>query len=437
MKTQFAIFGTVVSLLAFYSGFAQQPGIQYWRPFDQDGTGIFESTKQDTIIYNGMKVRVGGAFAQQFQMLNHSTSFTSDEATGQLIEIKKGFNNATANLNIDVQLDDGVRLELITYLSARHHQEAWVKGGYIQFDKLPFNSAGLDKIMEYLTFKIGHMEINYGDAHFRRTDNGNAIYNPFVGNYIMDAFNTEIGAEAYVKASGFIGLLGVTEGEIKGDVKAGGDRSPSVYSKLGYDNQFTDDLRIRLTGSLYTTKESGASNYLYSGDRGGSRYYYVMEPKKYIDYRAGGAVTSTSSVNRPSSGRWNPGFSNSVTSVVINPFVKFKGLEVFGLYEVSKGAADNETTDRKVNQMAAEVIYRFLRNENIYVGARYNQVSGELSGSISDADITRAQFIAGWFINKHILTKLEYVKQNYNGFSGNLYENGQFDGVMIEAVIGF
>ena len=39
------------------------------------------------------------------------------------------------------------------------------------------------------------MEINYGDAHFRRSDNGNAIYNPFVGNYIMDAFTTEIGGE--------------------------------------------------------------------------------------------------------------------------------------------------------------------------------------------------------------------------------------------------
>ena len=47
--------------------------------------------------------------------------------------------------------------------------------------------------------RVGHMEINYGDAHFRRSDNGNAIYNPFVGNYIMDAFTTEIGGEVYLK----------------------------------------------------------------------------------------------------------------------------------------------------------------------------------------------------------------------------------------------
>ena len=43
--------------------------------------------------------------------------------------------------------------------------------------------------------RVGHLEINYGDAHFRRSDNGNAMYNPFVGNYILDAFTTEIGGE--------------------------------------------------------------------------------------------------------------------------------------------------------------------------------------------------------------------------------------------------
>jgi len=437
MKTQFTVLIAAVIFAYTHAGFAQQPEVQFYRPYNQDGAGIFEPTKQDTIIYNGVKVRVGGAFAQQFQMLDHSTSFISDEPTGQLVELRDGFNNATANFNIDVQLDDGIRLELITYLSARHHQEAWVKGGYIQFDKFPFlNSAGVDKIMEHLTLKIGHMEVNYGDAHFRRTDNGNAIYNPFVGNYIMDAFNTEIGAEAYVQASGFIGMLGVTEGEIKGDVKAGAIKKPSVIGKIGYDGQINEDLRLRLTGSVYTTKES-SRNYLYAGDRAGSRYYYVLEPLKYIDYRAGGAVTSTSAVNRPTSGRWNPDLSNSITAVMINPFVKFKGLEFFGIYEIAQGASDNDVADRKVTQFGGEVLYRFLKNENIYLGARYNKVGGELSSSLADADITRMQLAAGWFINKNILAKLEYVKQNYNGFSGNIYENGQFDGVMIEAVIGF
>ena len=62
------------------------------------------------------------------------------------------------------------------------------------------------------------MEINYGDAHFRRSDNGNAIYNPFVGNYIMDAFTTEVGGEVYLKTSNVIAMGAITGGEIRGTV---------------------------------------------------------------------------------------------------------------------------------------------------------------------------------------------------------------------------
>jgi hypothetical protein len=122
-----------------------------------------------------------------------------------LIGIGSGFNLATANLNIDAQLADGIRVNLITYLSSRHHPEAWVKGGFFQIDKLPmFNSEALDNLMDYVTFRVGHFEINYGDGHFRRTDNGNAMHNPFVGNYILDAFTTEIGAELYFRHNGFL-----------------------------------------------------------------------------------------------------------------------------------------------------------------------------------------------------------------------------------------
>ena len=85
-----------------------------------------------------------------------------------------------------------------SYLSARHHQETWVKDGYLLIDASPIENACSTSIMEYTTLRVGHFEVNYGDSHFRRSDNGNAMYNPFVGNYIIDAFTTEIGAEAYV-----------------------------------------------------------------------------------------------------------------------------------------------------------------------------------------------------------------------------------------------
>ena len=430
MKTQ------LLSIVAFIllSGtlvMAQEQQIQNNRPVNKDGISLFEPIKDNQATFNGFNVKLGGAFTQQFQMLNHSNDGEGDE----LKKIKNGFNNAVANLNIDVQLDDGIRLEIITYLSSLHHTEAWVKGGYIQFDKLPFlKSEGIDKLMEKMTFKIGHMEINYGDGHFRRTDNGNAIFNPFVGNYVMDAFDSQIGAEAYFRTNGLILMAGITEGEIKGNIAANSPEDgygPAFYGKVGYDKQINDELRLRLTGSVYTTEDFNNTNHLYDGDRTGSRYYNVIQEGSF---RAG---------------RYSPGFKKQVTSLMLNPYVKFQGIEFFGMMERATGANGSydandvwtynvDDDDRVINQMSGEVIYRFLPSENLFVGARYNVVSGNLETEIvDDAKIKRIQLGAGWFLTKNILAKVEYVKQQYDGFDTGIYKGAQFDGLMIEAVIGF
>src|SRR6266496_1358631 len=110
---------------------------------------------------------------------------------------------------ISVLLIGDIMIKKVTYLSTRHHNEAWVKGGYLQFDKLPFKGKVWDDIMKVTTLKLGHMEINYGDAHFRRSDGGNSIYNTFAENYILDAFATEIGGEVYVHKNGLFGMVGV------------------------------------------------------------------------------------------------------------------------------------------------------------------------------------------------------------------------------------
>lgn len=405
--------------------------ISYFRSPDQKGINVFETTKENTTEYTGLKVRLGGNFAQQFQALNHENEVFVDgegNATNVLMPINPGFNLATANLNVDVQLADGIRLNMVTYLSSRHHVEAWVKGGYIQFDKLPFNSDVFDEIMRYVTIKVGHMEVNYGDGHFRRSDNGNAIYNPFVGNYIMDAFNTEIGGEIYFQKDGLLAMVGVTNGEIKGDIKNGGEdgkMAPSLLGKVGFDRQMNNDLRLRLTGSIYYTAKS-AANHIYDGDRAGSRYYSVM-------------VADGASDNFRS-GRFNPGYRSAVTAIMVNPFVKVKGLEVFGLYEYAKGgsAIEKENDELRVwNQLAVEALYRFLGNESLFVGARYNTVfeGGDVS---TPQSIDRIQIGAGWFLTPNILLKGEYVNQTYTNFpTDGLYNEGLFKGLVFEAVVGF
>ena len=134
-------FMSAIMLILFaQSVYAQQPALQYFRPQDQRGVNIFETSKTDSTTYEGVKVRLGGGFAMQFQSLRQNNN------EGNLADLGSDFNLPTANLNIDVQLHDGVRMHLRNYFSSRHHNEAWVKGGHIQIDKLDFIKPGLMEI---------------------------------------------------------------------------------------------------------------------------------------------------------------------------------------------------------------------------------------------------------------------------------------------------
>src|SRR5215213_6288937 len=199
-------------------GTAQQITIQNYRPTDRRGLNVFEAPKNDGVPYDGFKLMLGAAFTQQFQTIDHSNTAAPRIVNGvdqnKLVEIGPGFNNAVANLYITAQLARGISVHMTSYLSSRHHSETWVKDGYLQIDSSPLDVPVLNSIMRYTTIKFGEMEVNYGDSHFRRTDNGNAIYNPFVGNLIMDAFTTEAGAEIYVQHNGFLAMVGSTAGQL-------------------------------------------------------------------------------------------------------------------------------------------------------------------------------------------------------------------------------
>src|SRR5690606_20218544 len=193
------------------------------------------------VEFTGFKLDFGAAFTSQVQDLAHRNTAVPNMVNGvdanQLQNIGFGFNNSTANAVLHAQLAPGIRVQLTSYLSARHHNETWVKDGFIQIDASPLDVPLLNKVMEFTTVKIGHFEVNYGDFHFRRSDNGQAMYNPFVGNAIMDAFTTEVGAEAVVQKNGFLAVAAITNGEIRGQLARPADRDPAHMLKVGYDKQ--------------------------------------------------------------------------------------------------------------------------------------------------------------------------------------------------------
>src|SRR5688572_14548485 len=126
---------TAIALTIPLAGISQEEKVwygrpEYWRPYDKTGINIFETGKTDNLTsYEGQKLRIGAGFTQQFQNLKHSNdNADANGETNKLYALAPGFMTAQANLFLDVQLYDGIRLNVTTYLSSRHHNEAWVKG---------------------------------------------------------------------------------------------------------------------------------------------------------------------------------------------------------------------------------------------------------------------------------------------------------------------
>lgn len=438
---------------------AQTGEIQYSRSWNKDGINVFEPVKtSQQAEFDGFKLRIGGSFTQDYQNLTHSNK--PSKTANLLYGVAKkedstkvnlqGFNLAMANLNFDFQIEDGIRVSLENYMSSRHHSEFWVKGGYVQIDKLPM-FGNPQWFTDYVRVKIGHFTPNFGDMHFRRTDGGNSMFNPYVENYILDAFSTEIGGEVYIfPTKSVMAMVGMTSGFINGNVdyfpeavNASGvvptKKSPSVYGKLAFDRDF-NEFRFRLSGSIYNNPNI-SRNTLYAGDRTGSHYFLVMEP----GLTNGAATTSAAQFT---SGRFNPDVPNRVTAIMINPFLKYKGLEITGSYETISGSnyadvSEGKWLKREFTQYSAEANYRFLKQEKAYIGIRQTGMSGEPRGVLSNGaqakvNISRTAIAAGWFPTKNLLLKTEYVNQNYKDFPTTDYRfGGKFNGFVIEAVVGF
>ncbi|MDQ8011567.1 MAG: hypothetical protein REI96_03900 [Flavobacterium nitrogenifigens] len=478
MKKIYILFVTLIST------FAVQAQVSFGNMQNQisrgkDGINVFDVQK-DNREFKGLSIDLGGAFNMDFQATNSfndqpnnittTTGTTTRSITGyRLMNTENNFTLPAADMYLGAQLFDGVRVNLDVYLASRHHNESYVKGGYLQIDKLDFIKKDfLADFMKYATIKIGQMENNFGDAHFRGSDNGNTIKNAFVGNNIMYSFTTEMGMEVYYNRSGLVSMLGVTNGNLNqsneevfypNGPNANTTHSPSILAKLGFDKQLNEDLRVRLTGSYYHNANLGNAN-IYSANRSGFGYWGILNNNAYKNTitktDANGSTTTTpidvpASFNKKSTpeATFNPNFGNWATTYMINPFVKYKGLEFFGTIELASGGDKVGSDDKRTaNQYASELIYRFGGTEQFYIGGKYNTVSGKLSNAdAKKVTVDKFEASAGWFMTKNILAKLNYVNQKYKDYSqftgdpatGNLnnFYGGKFEGLVFEATIAF
>ncbi|MDB5252781.1 MAG: hypothetical protein JWP27_1950, partial [Flaviaesturariibacter sp.] len=63
----------------------------YWRPYDQRGLNVYESAKvADTIPYEGLRIRFGAGFTQQYQNLKHTNTAVNNGAANKLYPLTSG-----------------------------------------------------------------------------------------------------------------------------------------------------------------------------------------------------------------------------------------------------------------------------------------------------------------------------------------------------------
>jgi hypothetical protein len=101
------------------------------------------------------------------------------------------------------------------------------------------------------------------------------------------------------------------------------------------------------------------------------------------------------------------------------------------------GAAAAELQRRTLRQLAGEGLYRFADNK-LYVSGRLNSVHGQLAGIKNDISVKRTQLGGGWFVTPNVLTKIEFVRQNYEAFpTTDIRSGGKFEGFVVEGVVAF
>jgi len=407
----------------------------------------FEQPKLQAEDFKKLQVKIGGDLTLQYQAISHSAKDIN------LIPLGKGFNLPTANLNLSAIISPGIKVNLTTYLSSRHHEESWVKDGYLLIDALTFlNKPAIDDLFKNFRMKIGMMEINYGDYHFRRSDNGNTINNQFVGNYIMDAFTTSVGIEMYYFKNDMFAMFGLSNGALKPEL-AGYNSSTNEYTeyntaeelayifKIGFDRQFREDLRVRISSSVYISPKHHKGS-LYSAERAGSRYYMVMNEEKPVDTNitdeyqkdiaTDAAKNAVNASYNASSGRWGPGTTSENKAYMLNLFTKYKMFEFFGTYEITTGET-TRNAEFDMSQKAIEGIMRLGKNEQFYLGIRYDRVTNDLKDAKDS--INRLQIAGGWDLTKNLKAKIEYITQKYKNFTK--YPEGKFHGIMMEFAVSF
>jgi hypothetical protein len=385
----------------------------------------FRTTQMDLLIGEAenpaIDLYMGLQTAGRFQWLEQDDAFVNNK---ELEDLDPGFQTAWGDLAFLADIGNGDMLVFFDlYISSRPHPSTtYGNEGYILVHQLPDAEGPTDwlnnTLFKYVSVKMGHFEIDYGDFHYRRSDNAWVQRNPLIGNTIIDPDVEEIGMEIFSKPQLLNWLVGISSGTTTENLNEGRGVA-SVHGKLW--SEITEDLRLSASGYYVDHSDNPVSGpgstkgSLFSGRRSGGVYGAVLN---------GG--------NAP--GEVLPGKDQLVTSVQGDLSYTPGRWEFYGNLGWMEDADINGSGPGSPSESwtygMAEAVYHFT--PRVYAAGRYSvALANQVNGTSSQGNVQRVQLGGGYWVTRRMLAKVEGVYQAYNEFD---FDDGLVSGV--DAVLG-
>jgi hypothetical protein len=407
---------------------------EYFTPIGKMTPGFpLQDMKLEIGRWDDMNLLMGFQAVMRFQDLQNSDVYSQGVRQPGL---EPGFQTPFGDLSFLAKFDDRMDIYYDLYLASRPHEEnTYGHEGFIIFHQMPGSLAENDLISRFFDVadvKVGAFDIDFGDSHYRRSNNARVQNNPLVGNFVVDPETEEIGLEIYSKPTVLNWLVGLTGGTTTGHVDNEGGFG--MHGKLW--TEVASDLRVAL--SVYRADHSrngagypvgGDKSFLFSGSRSGGPYDGVM---------SGGDAP----------GQILPSNGQDVLAVQGDVTWNCWPYEIYGNIGWTRDSDTNGSAtgspEESWNYAAAEAVYHLT--PSLYSALRYSGAYAQKINDVSsDGIVNRIQAGGGYWIARTMLVKLEYVYQWYDKFSPaggdvggiDAWRDPSFNGVILEASFSF
>ncbi|MFV0476313.1 MAG: hypothetical protein ACK5ME_00575 [Parahaliea sp.] len=373
------------------------------------------------------KIHIGGYVAQGWQSafeVDGASALPSDE------DAQSGFQRLRYALHISAKLTD--RISIFAELAEEPNDFSGITKFAISQDL-----AWVDvKLNDYNNVRVGNLIAYPGSMTFLYYSDGAVVQaNPLIGNSPVDMITAEEGVW-------FLGKKEMGAGKLNWDLSVS---TPNFFSDFSDGAGY--DYRANLTYIMDNGFGFGAGIFQTTGDPQCDGGLCILN--------SGGSVNSSIGLGDGDNYEFSTGGpATRATHVALIPAIeasiyqidvhyeneRFMLQGIFGVakddYSFYNGFGSGQFLDKEAKMQYASITTKINLNESIYLTARYSISSNKSDGIDDDEILDRYQLGLGYWFDKDILVKAEYVKQTEEANSGGLKTNGNneasWDGFSVE-----